>query len=169
MLRWFIWTEKHDSTKRHQNAVQQSLLLVVYWSNFPSQAWRVFVSFIQLECCGFNNHTDFVGSNFEEENGGNLPPSCCWSSIAPCRPADAERSAVQVRCPCGEQKHQGTPLKYAQWNLKVAQDRISVNQVCLINCQLSKLIKGPRSCVWAEHCFELNKMWLNSAIHVCKH
>ncbi|XP_035509873.1 tetraspanin-1 [Morone saxatilis] len=49
----------------------------------------------ELKCCGFTNYTDFVGSNFEKENGGSLPPSCCWTNSAPCSSAEAERSAVQ--------------------------------------------------------------------------
>ncbi|XP_070817598.1 tetraspanin-1 [Chaetodon trifascialis] len=49
----------------------------------------------ELKCCGFTNFTDFVGSEFEKENGGSLPPSCCWTHSAPCTPAEAERSAVQ--------------------------------------------------------------------------
>ncbi|XP_054458804.1 tetraspanin-1 [Anoplopoma fimbria] len=49
----------------------------------------------EVECCGFTNYTDFLGSKFEKENGGSLPPSCCWTSSAPCSPYKAERSAVQ--------------------------------------------------------------------------
>ncbi|KAK9519759.1 hypothetical protein VZT92_022467 [Zoarces viviparus] len=49
----------------------------------------------ELECCGFTNYTDFVGSKFEKENGGSLPPGCCWTNSAPCSPYEAERSAVQ--------------------------------------------------------------------------
>nr|XP_043900689.1 tetraspanin-1 isoform X2 [Solea senegalensis] len=49
----------------------------------------------ELRCCGFTNYTDFLGSNFEKENGGSLPPSCCWTNNAPCSPGEAERSAVQ--------------------------------------------------------------------------
>lgn len=54
-------------------------------------------SSFQLNCCGFTNYTDFVGSKFEKENRGNLPPSCCWTNSAPCRPGEAQRSNVQVR------------------------------------------------------------------------
>ncbi|TNN74686.1 Tetraspanin-1 [Liparis tanakae] len=49
----------------------------------------------ELECCGFTNYTDFVGSEFEQGNGGRLPPSCCWTNSTPCRPYEAERSTVQ--------------------------------------------------------------------------
>ncbi|XP_034093195.1 tetraspanin-1 [Gymnodraco acuticeps] len=49
----------------------------------------------ELKCCGFNNYTDFVGSKFEEENGGSLPPTCCWIYSAPCSSIEAERSDVQ--------------------------------------------------------------------------
>uniref|UniRef100_A0A3P9LNN0 Tetraspanin n=1 Tax=Oryzias latipes TaxID=8090 RepID=A0A3P9LNN0_ORYLA len=34
-----------------------------------------------MSCCGFFNYTDFVGSKFEEQNQGNLPPSCCGSVL----------------------------------------------------------------------------------------
>lgn len=57
----------------------------------------VFSSLIQLKCCGFTNYSDFVGSEFEKENGGVLPPSCCRTNSAPCSPAEAERSSVKVR------------------------------------------------------------------------
>lgn len=54
-------------------------------------------SSFQLKCCGFTNYKDFVGSKFEKENQGNLPPSCCWTNSPPCRPGEAQRSNVQVR------------------------------------------------------------------------
>lgn len=54
-------------------------------------------SLSQLKCCGFTNYTDFVGSKFEADNGGGLPPSCCWTNSTPCSSAEAERSNVQVR------------------------------------------------------------------------
>ncbi|KAM8745294.1 tetraspanin-1 [Acanthopagrus schlegelii] len=49
----------------------------------------------ELKCCGFTNYTDFVGSEFEKENRGVLPPSCCRTDSAPCSPAEAERSSVK--------------------------------------------------------------------------
>ncbi|XP_029286039.1 tetraspanin-1 [Cottoperca gobio] len=49
----------------------------------------------ELKCCGFNNYTDFVGSNFEKENGGSLPTVCCWTNSLDCSPVEAELSAVQ--------------------------------------------------------------------------
>ncbi|XP_059196555.1 tetraspanin-1 [Centropristis striata] len=49
----------------------------------------------ELKCCGFTNYTDFVGSEFEKENRGNLPPPCCWTNSAPCSVDEAERSGVQ--------------------------------------------------------------------------
>ncbi|KAF3835537.1 hypothetical protein F7725_028095 [Dissostichus mawsoni] len=49
----------------------------------------------ELKCCGFNNYTDFVGSKFEEENGGSLPPTCCWTYSVPCSSIEAERSDVE--------------------------------------------------------------------------
>ncbi|XP_068176281.1 tetraspanin-1 [Antennarius striatus] len=48
----------------------------------------------ELQCCGFTNYTDFLGSKFEKENGGGLPPSCCRNSTS-CTPEEAERSSVQ--------------------------------------------------------------------------
>nr|XP_057929596.1 tetraspanin-1 [Doryrhamphus excisus]XP_057929597.1 tetraspanin-1 [Doryrhamphus excisus] len=48
----------------------------------------------EMKCCGFSNYTDFVGSNFEKENGG-LPQSCCLANIAACSPEAAGQSAVQ--------------------------------------------------------------------------
>lgn len=52
---------------------------------------------LQLGCCGFTNYTDFVGSKFEKESGGSLPPSCCRTDSAPCSRDEAERSTVQAR------------------------------------------------------------------------
>ncbi|XP_030289960.1 tetraspanin-1 [Sparus aurata] len=49
----------------------------------------------ELNCCGFTNYTDFVSSEFEKENGGVLPPSCCRTNSASCSPAEAESSDVE--------------------------------------------------------------------------
>ncbi|XP_034736429.1 tetraspanin-1 [Etheostoma cragini] len=49
----------------------------------------------EIKCCGFTNYTDFVGSKFEMENGGSLPPICCWTNSTPCSLEEAESSAVQ--------------------------------------------------------------------------
>ncbi|XP_061594995.1 tetraspanin-1 [Cololabis saira] len=49
----------------------------------------------ELSCCGFSNYSDFVGSRFEQQNGGNLPPGCCRTGGFPCSPAEAQRSRVQ--------------------------------------------------------------------------
>ncbi|XP_028443501.1 tetraspanin-1 isoform X1 [Perca flavescens] len=49
----------------------------------------------EMKCCGFTNYTDFVGSQFEKENGGSLPPICCWTNSSPCSPQEAKRSAVE--------------------------------------------------------------------------
>uniref|UniRef100_A0A3Q3KV82 Tetraspanin n=1 Tax=Labrus bergylta TaxID=56723 RepID=A0A3Q3KV82_9LABR len=49
----------------------------------------------ELNCCGFTNYTDFVGSKFEKENGGNVPPTCCSTNSTTCSKAEAERSAVK--------------------------------------------------------------------------
>ncbi|KAM4739628.1 tetraspanin-1 [Anableps anableps] len=48
----------------------------------------------ELKCCGFSNYTNFLGSEFEEQNGNGLPPSCCFN-IDPCSPTEAARSPVQ--------------------------------------------------------------------------
>uniref|UniRef100_A0A3Q3AE26 Tetraspanin n=1 Tax=Kryptolebias marmoratus TaxID=37003 RepID=A0A3Q3AE26_KRYMA len=49
----------------------------------------------QFGCCGFSGYSDFLGSEFLDQNRGELPPSCCWTNAAPCRPEDAARSPVQ--------------------------------------------------------------------------
>nr|XP_046247525.1 tetraspanin-1 [Scatophagus argus] len=49
----------------------------------------------ELKCCGFTDYTDFVDSNFEKENEGSLPPSCCWTNSTPCSLGEAKRSAMQ--------------------------------------------------------------------------
>ncbi|XP_053287496.1 tetraspanin-1 [Pleuronectes platessa] len=49
----------------------------------------------ELKCCGFTNYTDFLGSSFEKQTGGSLPPDCCRARSAPCSPGEAERSNVQ--------------------------------------------------------------------------
>ncbi|KAK2835046.1 hypothetical protein Q5P01_015530 [Channa striata] len=49
----------------------------------------------QLNCCGFNNYTDFVGSEFEKETGGSLPPVCCGTNSTICSKDKAALSGVQ--------------------------------------------------------------------------
>lgn len=75
--------------------VQSFLLLWVSLCCFDDKV--VLFSLSQLNCCGFTNYTDFVGSKFEADNGGSLPPSCCSTNSTPCSSAEAERSNVQVR------------------------------------------------------------------------
>ncbi|XP_008335976.1 tetraspanin-1 [Cynoglossus semilaevis] len=58
-----------------------------------TKIWNTTMS--ELKCCGFTNYTDFVGSTFEKENDGSLPPTCCWTNSTPCSPVEAERSDVQ--------------------------------------------------------------------------
>ncbi|XP_072244736.1 tetraspanin-1 [Leuresthes tenuis] len=58
-----------------------------------TQIWNTTMT--ELRCCGFSSYIDLVGSKFEEQNGGSLPPSCCWASVAPCSPAEAERRPVE--------------------------------------------------------------------------
>ncbi|MEQ2199936.1 hypothetical protein XENOCAPTIV_017440, partial [Xenoophorus captivus] len=48
-----------------------------------------------LKCCGFSNYTDFMGSEFEDQNENGLPPSCCLNNIDPCSPAEAAHLPVQ--------------------------------------------------------------------------
>ncbi|XP_023809636.1 tetraspanin-1 [Oryzias latipes] len=49
-----------------------------------------------MSCCGFFNYTDFVGSKFEAQNQGNLPPSCCGAGIDLCSCDEAERRLVKA-------------------------------------------------------------------------
>ncbi|RVE73690.1 hypothetical protein OJAV_G00034210 [Oryzias javanicus] len=51
---------------------------------------------IKMNCCGCVNDTDFLGSKFEAQNQGNLPPSCCMTDIGPCSRAEAEHRLVKV-------------------------------------------------------------------------
>uniref|UniRef100_A0A3P9JSF4 Tetraspanin n=1 Tax=Oryzias latipes TaxID=8090 RepID=A0A3P9JSF4_ORYLA len=65
-----------------------------------------------MSCCGFFNYTDFVGSKFEAQNQGNLPPSCCGAGLDLCSCDEAERRLVKG---CYEQiltvlKHNGNIL-----------------------------------------------------------
>ncbi|XP_061884660.1 tetraspanin-1-like [Entelurus aequoreus] len=45
----------------------------------------------ELQCCGFTNYTDFVGSHF----AGNLPPTCCLADVFPCSQDEAKESSVE--------------------------------------------------------------------------
>ncbi|XP_013886947.1 tetraspanin-1 [Austrofundulus limnaeus] len=49
----------------------------------------------EFSCCGFSGHADFTGSEFQDQNQDQLPPSCCWTNTAPCRPEEAELLPVQ--------------------------------------------------------------------------
>ncbi|XP_045905774.1 tetraspanin-1 [Micropterus dolomieu] len=49
----------------------------------------------ELNCCGLKNYKDFVGSKFEKESGGRLPPSCCRTKSSSCSSDEAGLSAVQ--------------------------------------------------------------------------
>lgn len=88
-------TDKSSLTKIHNKDVW--VYIFIHKKTFLKCSPAVFSSLSQLKCCGFTNYTDFVGSTFEKENGGNLPPSCCWTNSAPCTLGVAERSAVKVR------------------------------------------------------------------------
>uniref|UniRef100_A0A7N9AXK4 Tetraspanin 1 n=1 Tax=Mastacembelus armatus TaxID=205130 RepID=A0A7N9AXK4_9TELE len=56
----------------------------------------VFSFLFQLRCCGVTNYTDFMGSKFEQQNGGMFPPSCCSTNVTSCSRNQAETSGVQV-------------------------------------------------------------------------
>ncbi|XP_017291314.1 tetraspanin-1 [Kryptolebias marmoratus] len=58
-----------------------------------TQLWNSTMT--EFGCCGFSGYSDFLGSEFLDQNRGELPPSCCWTNAAPCRPEDAARSPVQ--------------------------------------------------------------------------
>uniref|UniRef100_A0A7N8Y879 Tetraspanin n=1 Tax=Mastacembelus armatus TaxID=205130 RepID=A0A7N8Y879_9TELE len=55
----------------------------------------VFSFLFQLRCCGVTNYTDFMGSKFEQQNGGMFPPSCCSTNVTSCSRNQAETSGVQ--------------------------------------------------------------------------
>ncbi|XP_074058268.1 tetraspanin-16 [Macrotis lagotis] len=38
----------------------------------------------ELQCCGFNNYTDFNGSKYQNQSGGYYPVFCCKENL-PCR------------------------------------------------------------------------------------
>ncbi|XP_037553711.1 tetraspanin-1 [Nematolebias whitei] len=58
-----------------------------------TQIWNSTMT--EFSCCGFFGYGDFFGSWFQDETQGELPPSCCWTHIAHCRPEEAELSPVQ--------------------------------------------------------------------------
>ncbi|XP_028299654.1 tetraspanin-1 [Gouania willdenowi] len=72
------------ATESLQNGYSSDVVATTTWNS----------TMTELKCCGFSNYTDLLGSKFEE-NEGSLPVVCCWTNIAPCSPAEAERSAVQ--------------------------------------------------------------------------
>ncbi|XP_049731913.1 tetraspanin-1 [Elephas maximus indicus] len=59
-----------------------------------SQVWNITME--GLNCCGFNNYTDFVDSPFYTA-GNTLPPYCCKNSTSnePCKVTVAEKDSVQ--------------------------------------------------------------------------
>ncbi|XP_071771233.1 tetraspanin-1 [Centroberyx gerrardi] len=58
-----------------------------------TQMWNSTMT--ELQCCGFTNYTDFVGSQFAEQSGGSLPPSCCRLNSFPCSTEEAQLSPVE--------------------------------------------------------------------------
>ncbi|XP_056315054.1 tetraspanin-1 [Danio aesculapii] len=48
-----------------------------------------------LQCCGFNNYTDFSGSYYYKQNGELYPPACCLGlELFPCDEDNADYSRV---------------------------------------------------------------------------
>lgn len=72
-------------------------------------------SLLQMSCCGFFNYTDFVGSKFEAQNQGNLPPSCCGAGIDLCSCDEAERRLVKA----SKKHHNHVQFKKKQKNTKI--------------------------------------------------
>ncbi|KAF3835561.1 hypothetical protein F7725_028119 [Dissostichus mawsoni] len=75
----FVSTDRHQGIGFFSVGLRVELLL----------GWR------WLKCCGFNNYTDFVGSKFEEENGGSLPPLAVGLTASPA--AASRQSAAMWR------------------------------------------------------------------------
>ncbi len=118
----------------------------------------VFSSLSQLKCCGFTNYTDFVGSNFEKENGGSLPPSCCRTNIPPCSLGEAELSAVQVRWK--------TPLQF-----KTTMVQTQVHRYSRMLHLVFHITRGRNSCVKNERTElerEVQTLLAFSVLHSCQ-
>ncbi|KAF3700615.1 Tetraspanin-1 [Channa argus] len=47
-----------------------------------------------MNCCGFNNATDFVDSPYYKANGDQVPPLCCPGFINPCNITVATNSTI---------------------------------------------------------------------------
>ncbi|XP_051801764.1 tetraspanin 34a isoform X1 [Acanthochromis polyacanthus] len=47
-----------------------------------------------LQCCGFNNYTDFDGSPFHNNSRGLYPPQCCNSNVTVCSSSEAQSSNI---------------------------------------------------------------------------
>uniref|UniRef100_A0A3P9JZF2 Tetraspanin n=1 Tax=Oryzias latipes TaxID=8090 RepID=A0A3P9JZF2_ORYLA len=77
-----------------------SAAVVLYYSSAMEilVEWQIpaLKNIYEMSCCGFFNYTDFVGSKFEEQNQGNLPPSCCGAGIDLCSCDEAERRLVKA-------------------------------------------------------------------------
>uniref|UniRef100_A0A3Q3MHL6 Tetraspanin n=1 Tax=Mastacembelus armatus TaxID=205130 RepID=A0A3Q3MHL6_9TELE len=58
-----------------------------------TEIWNITMT--ELRCCGVTNYTDFMGSKFEQQNGGMFPPSCCSTNVTSCSRNQAETSGVQ--------------------------------------------------------------------------
>ncbi|XP_040842163.1 tetraspanin-16 [Ochotona curzoniae] len=61
-----------------------------------SSEWNLVME--KLQCCGVNNHTDFVGSAFETSTGHSYPRGCCRSmGTAACDGHDASSAVIHQR------------------------------------------------------------------------
>ncbi|KAG7326249.1 hypothetical protein KOW79_009650 [Hemibagrus wyckioides] len=62
--------------------------------HFTSQ-WNMTMT--KLQCCGFNNYTDFVGSYYSKLYGEIYHSSCCGNTTIICDMQNARNSTVEVR------------------------------------------------------------------------
>ncbi|XP_062854236.1 tetraspanin-1 [Trichomycterus rosablanca] len=58
---------------------------------------KTMINVSQLQCCGYNNYTDFNGSYYAQANNGSYPPSCCTNNNVNCDSANARNSTIDVR------------------------------------------------------------------------
>ncbi|XP_056311307.1 tetraspanin 34a [Danio aesculapii] len=57
-----------------------------------SSIWNTTMN--ELKCCGYNNYTDFIGSNFVAQTS-MYPEKCCSSSSSPCDERAAETADIE--------------------------------------------------------------------------
>ncbi|XP_054463818.1 tetraspanin 35 [Anoplopoma fimbria] len=51
-----------------------------------------------LNCCGFYNSSDFVGSPYYSDNGNQYPPQCCPGIVGPCNQTVADSVTTITGC-----------------------------------------------------------------------